>query len=304
MGRSGSPSRRQADPRASTFETVAFELYGLTPGEFTAARDRQVSLAKAASDTELARSLGELRKPTQAAWLVNLLWRDQAEVVEQLLTLGESFRTAQKTLAGDQLRALSTQRQRLITGLGRHARRLALAAGVRVSSDTARDAEITLETAMADPALAALIRSGRLTQAASYSGFGPVAAGLVNSSPAARAPAPPKVPAARKAPTADPRREARRDAEATLAIASRDASDSSAKLAQAEVDVSDASQARDELRGRIEELRYELRLLEEQIPEAERELRNLTRKRDQAKLTDTRAQRRLENAQRELDKLT
>ncbi|MBM7784944.1 hypothetical protein [Tenggerimyces flavus] len=301
MGRSGSPSRRQAAPRASAFESIAFDLYGLAPGEFTAARDRQVSVAKAASDVELARSLGELRRPTQAAWLVNLLWRDQGDVVEQLLTLGESFRTAQKTLAGDQLRALSTQRQRLITGLGRHARRLALAAGLRVSSDVARDAEITLETAMADEALASLIRSGRLTQAATYSGFGPVAAGLVNSSPPSP---PPKVPAARKAPAVDPRREARRDAEATLGIASRDAAESSSKLTQAEVDVTDASRTRDELRGRIEESRYELRLLEDQLPEAERELRTLTRKRDQAKLTDTRAQRRLENSQRELDKLS
>lgn len=289
MGRSGSPS---------TFSSIAYDLYGLAPSEFTAARDRQVSLAKAASDVELARSLGELRRPTQAAWLVNLLWRDQSDVVEQLLTLGESFRTAQKALAGDQLRALSTQRQRLITGLGRHARRLALAAGVRVSSDVARDAEITLETAMADAALAERIRSGRLTQAASYSGFGPVAAGLVNSSPAASRS--PKVPAARKAPAVDHRREA----EATLAIASRDASESSSRLAQAEVDVADASRSRDDLRARVEEMRYELRLLEDQLPEAEREVRNLTRKRDQAKLTDTRAQRRLENAQRELDKLS
>jgi hypothetical protein len=64
-------------------DEVAGELHGLLPDEFTAARDERVKTARAAGDGALAREIAKLRKPTQSTWLINLLWRDQREVLEQ-----------------------------------------------------------------------------------------------------------------------------------------------------------------------------------------------------------------------------
>jgi len=47
--------------------------------------------------------LAGLRRPTAAAWLVNLLVRAQPEAVEELLTLGQQLRAAQADPAGPAL---------------------------------------------------------------------------------------------------------------------------------------------------------------------------------------------------------
>src|SRR5690606_40691564 len=62
---------------------VAADLYGRTLAEFVAARNEQVRAAKAAGDKELAADIAGLRKPTVAAWTVNMLVHaapDEAEI--------------------------------------------------------------------------------------------------------------------------------------------------------------------------------------------------------------------------------
>ena len=51
------------------------ELYGLAPEEFLARRTALAATAKRAGDVGLARQITALRKPTVAAWAVNLLAR-------------------------------------------------------------------------------------------------------------------------------------------------------------------------------------------------------------------------------------
>ncbi|HEY0580989.1 MAG TPA: hypothetical protein VGE94_02345, partial [Chloroflexota bacterium] len=68
----------------SALEAIADQLYTLRPEAFAAARDEAVRKAKTEGRKILAQQLGKLRRPTQSAWLINLLWRDQRDVIEDL----------------------------------------------------------------------------------------------------------------------------------------------------------------------------------------------------------------------------
>jgi hypothetical protein len=151
---------------------VTDELYALSPDDFRAARDERASQARAAGDKDLARAITALRRPIVSAWLVNLLAREAAGQVDELLALGESLRDAQQALAGDRLRELSTERRRLVTALVGEAKRLAARDGRAVSLQVEREVEATLQAALADPDAAAAVRAGRLASPLSYAGLG------------------------------------------------------------------------------------------------------------------------------------
>jgi hypothetical protein len=152
-------------------DEAAEELYGLAPEEFTAARDERVAAARGAKNRSLAAALGRLRRPTVSAYVLNLLVRAQPEVGEQLVALGEELRRAQQELSGPQLRELAAQRAQLVGALVRSARRIAADAGHPVTQAVAYELEQTLHAALADPDVAAEISAGRLTKAASRTGF-------------------------------------------------------------------------------------------------------------------------------------
>ncbi|GLX41378.1 hypothetical protein Sros01_74510 [Streptomyces roseochromogenus] len=81
-------------------ESLAVELFGLRPSEFTAARDEYVAKARKAGDRELAAAIAALRKPTVAAWAAGLLARRRPEEAHSLVQLGEALRTARWTPGG------------------------------------------------------------------------------------------------------------------------------------------------------------------------------------------------------------
>lgn len=151
-------------------ELVARELYGLPPEEFTAARDTAVREARAAGDRLLATSLKGLRRPSVAAWAVNLLARERAELLAQVVELGGSLREAQAALEGSALRDLTRQRRQLVAAVTQEAGAVASAHGQRLSSAAERQVEETLQAAMTDPAAAQAVRSGLLAQPLSSTG--------------------------------------------------------------------------------------------------------------------------------------
>jgi len=155
-------------------EDIADELYALLPEEFTAARDWRAAQLRRAGDRELSTSVKALRRPAVAAWLVNSLVRQHTGEVDQLLELGDALRSAQGALDADQLRELGRRRQEVLAALARQARALASGLGRPVSPAAADDVEETLRAALADPAAADAVRTGRLTTALSYAGFGEV----------------------------------------------------------------------------------------------------------------------------------
>ena len=153
-------------------DEVADELYAVLPEEFVAVRGQRQDDARAAGDRTLAREIGGLPKPTAAAWVCNLLVREQRAEIEGLVELGDLLRQAQENLAGDQLRALDRQRSQLLTALTRQATALAREHGSRVGSTVETQVADTLRAAMADPEAGEALLSGRLTGAMSYSGLG------------------------------------------------------------------------------------------------------------------------------------
>jgi hypothetical protein len=160
-----------SDP--GTLDAIADRLYGLHPDAFVPARDDAVAEARQEGDRDLARAIGRLRRPTRAAWLANLLARERPDQLDGLLALAGDLASAQRTLDGSALRALSAQRTRLVTAMARQGGRLAAQAGDSATESVVRDLAGILEAALADPAVADEVRSGRLTRTVSYSGFGP-----------------------------------------------------------------------------------------------------------------------------------
>ncbi len=157
-------------------DEVADELYEVAPEEFIAVRTARQDEAKAEGDKTLAKQIGSLPKPSTAAWVCNLLVRAHRAELEGLVELGNLLRDAQESLAGDQLRALNTQRGQLLNALTRQASALARERGYRVGTTIAGQVEETLRAAMADPEAGQALLSGRLTSPMSYSGLGTASA--------------------------------------------------------------------------------------------------------------------------------
>jgi hypothetical protein len=271
-------------------DEVAGELYEVPPEEFIAVRTARQDEAKAGGDKALAKEIGALPKPSAAAWAANLLVRAQRPEIEGLVELGNLLREAQENLAGDQLRALDTQRRQLIAALTRQARALAHEHGHPISTAVATQVEETLRAAMSDPEAGEALLSGRLTSPMSYNGMGTTVSRpdlRVVRHPAAER-TPPKT-AGRPAdilprPSADERKRAReREREEARRAAqerrrrdleeARRAADESAALAEeAQAAAEDERQRIDELDARRSTLEARVAELADQLARAEGEV--------------------------------
>lgn len=152
----------------------AAALYALPLDQFTAARNAAAKQATQAGDKELAATLRKLPKPASAAWLVNLLVSRRRDEVEQVLELGASLQAAQASLDRAQLNALGQQRQRLLAAVARQSLEAAAEVGLDVGPAALPDVEQTLRAALADPAAAAAVLTGRLVRALEATGWDPV----------------------------------------------------------------------------------------------------------------------------------
>lgn len=150
---------------------IAEELYGLALGDFIPARDARVRELK--GDPVQAR-VKALRKPSTAAWVVDLLVRHETEQVEQMLGVGAALREAQEGMDATALRELTRQRRQLTSAVTVRARALARSRGLRVTDAVAGQVEATLTAAMVDAGAAKALRSGLLVTALSATGVGEV----------------------------------------------------------------------------------------------------------------------------------
>ncbi|MET7833616.1 hypothetical protein ABZS44_12375 [Micromonospora sediminicola] len=155
---------------------VVRRLYATPPDRFVAARDAAVAEARQAGDPRTAREIGRLRRPTVAAWLVNLLAIRRPELVADLTQLAEALREAQRDLRGGTLRELSAQRRAVVGALVTEVRRLAAAepAAPPAGKLPLGEVEATLNAALSDTEVADQVRAGRLLRASHYAGFGEV----------------------------------------------------------------------------------------------------------------------------------
>lgn len=283
---------------------VAVELYGLTPDEFTAARNQ---LAKKAGGANGA-AIRALRKPTLAAWLANLLVRTDPDGVNALTELGETLRAAHLSADGAQVRELTPTRHALVKQLVVSASGEAKQLGKTMTPAVADRLTETLDAALIDPGAAQLLRTGQLTSALRHVGFGvvdesgepakfapmkPRAVRSTSAKKATRAPAPPDRSGAERAV------QRRRDElEARAAEVEAEYREAEQERAEAE-SVLDANQHHlTDLQATIERLTEELDHARQQLKTAQRDTSRLERALDRASRTAAAAQRR-RDAQRQ-----
>ena len=149
-------------------------LYAVPPEEFMAERRRLVAAAKAAGDPAVAQEIGALRKPSLAAWAVNLLAREAPDLVDGLADLGGRMRGAQGRLDTGTLTALRPERDQLLEEVVRTTVQLVADAGRTCSTAAQQDVRATAIAALADEQAMTAMASGQLARPLSYSGFGEV----------------------------------------------------------------------------------------------------------------------------------
>ena len=262
----------------TTLLEAADTLYGLTLAEFTPARD---ALAKQlrGTDRRLADLVKALKKPSTAAWVINLLVRRDPAQVEQVLVVGAALREAQDSLDGDELRALTRQRRQLTAAITQQARALAGEHGQQVTSPVADQVEATLTAAMIDPSAGAAVRTGLLLNAVSATGVGTVDAEalLAVADVVGFAPSPIQVPVGPVPElhvVPDPDEVAKRVARASeeLAVAERQAGAAAESLATARAEVAELEAQSLQVQAEIDELRRRLSEHEEQQDEIDEQL--------------------------------
>lgn len=280
---------------------AAEELYALVPEEFTAARNARAKEARAAGDRELADRIGELKKPSPAAWIVNRLVRRRPGELDDLHDLGEELRHAQASGDGKALAHIGAERRKLVSALLAQAVEIADAADRSPSRAVLDEVEQTLIAATVDVAAASALTTGRLVRSLQAVGLEPVelagaVAGEASAAPTTRR---------RSAPSARPERDraAREQAEADLRGARERAEAAQRALADAEDQLQAAEWNADELRDERHDLEARLKELRSEIAEAERDEREAERLRAKAAVAADRARDDVEAAEAALAEL-
>lgn len=275
---------------------VADELYGLTPAEFTAAREERARAARAAGRSADAAAIRKLARPTTSAWLVNQLGRDAAGRLGRLFEVAEALQEAQRTLAGDRLRELSAQRRHVVTDLVPVAAGLAAEAGQRASAAVLAEVRATLEAALADEGARDAVRSGRLTKALSYAGLGEVDLTAAVAVPTRKRPGRggPESPAGPQ--EREPTRAER--AAAALTAAESAVASAAAAVAQAEAELAAVGEQRQFLQRRISHLERELTQARDADAGLDADARQARQRRDEAGREHAAAVRRVDQARR------
>ncbi len=163
----------EGDTSSDALAAAMQSLYAAAPDAFMAVRSALVAEAKAAGDGS-ASEIGKLRKPSLAAWAVNLTARSAPDVVAELTDLGAQMRSAQSRLDTSALSAMRGERDAAVDAFVRAAVETVSEAGRTLSAAAQQDVRSTAIAALADERASAAVTSGQLTRALSYSGFGEV----------------------------------------------------------------------------------------------------------------------------------
>lgn len=246
-------------------DTAADELYGLDPDEFMAARTALVAAARQAKDRPAASAIGALKKPTRSAWLVNVLARVAPDRVRRLGELGAELAAAHGAADLARLRALGTERQRLVQELTTDAVASGAERGYQATEAVRSEVAGTFGAAVADRDALADVQAGRVVKALEYSGFGvPMGAPSASAAPKRAAAARPDVEP--DEPAADEQRaeqERRAEAQRALEAATEALIEARAMLKAAQTSQAEARVALDRASQEVADLRAELRSAEQ-----------------------------------------
>ena len=283
--------------------SVADELYGLVPADFTAARNARAK-AVGAEDKALADQIRRLPKPSAAAWAVNMLVRRRPDDITGILEVGVSLREAQEALDPGEMKALGRQRQVLIAAVARLARDLAGELGNPISEPAVAEVEQTLQAAMADPGAALAVRTGRLVRALASTGLEPpdLAGAVAGPQPEPEAPGARATTVTRQS-SAEADQAARRRSERDLAgarqaIAEAERRDERARAELEAIDtrLAELSALRERLTAELDELEARVAEVTRDAAATDHETRALRQARDRAGRAAAEAQRHLARA--------
>lgn len=262
---------------------------------FVAERKRLATAAREHGDTDLATAILALRKPSVAAWALNVLAAHQPTALDELEQLGASLATAQSAGDAAALRSLGADRRALVARLVDTTVAAAAEEGATLSSTVVETVRQSLQAASADADLVAQLSSGRLTDAPTSSGSG--WGGVVGGPGARRDDA--LATSERGPQTQDDPAEAgdrRRRLLARLDVAEREAGTAEGASEEANSLLDDAAVRRAELLRDREDLARRLDELDAELTDAARELARRQREAD-------RAQRSLDAAHEETERL-
>lgn len=153
----------------------ADELYGLSPAEFTAARDALVKRLRADGRREDAEVVAKRRRPPATAWALDQVARHQPALIDDVLAAGARLRRAMERTAGGDASGLRDAQA---------AERAAIDAAIDAAAGHLRDGghpaspvqrsrmAATLRAAVLDDGVAAELRAGTLERDHDQPGFG------------------------------------------------------------------------------------------------------------------------------------
>jgi hypothetical protein len=291
---------------------IADRLYAGPADGFTDARN---AAAREVDDKALAAQVKKLKKPSVAAWSVNLLVRRESAQIDSVLELAESLRAAAEALDGDELRALTRQRRQLTTALASTARSLAHEAGVRLTGPVVEQVEGMLNAAMIDPVAAKAVRTGRVLSAFTSTGVSELDVASVIALPEALDVQAVPVEGAAEGEDEDGDAESVGlhvvpDDGAKLAAAEDEVEEAAGNLAAAEKDLSEVEGSMEslnarrlQLQGEADELRRKLATIEDDVDQVDDELEEAEEARETAQSILEEAKRSHAKAEQALERL-
>jgi len=275
---------------------IAADLYSGPVEDFVQTRNAR---AAEVDDRDLAARIRRLKKPSRAAWVVNVFASERRAELAQALQLAEELREAQADLDAAALAKLGRQRRALTDRLADQAAEVASARGGPVTAATREAVRQTIAAAFFDPGAGAAVASGRLVRELEPSGAFPldldavVGGGHPETAPAVTPPVD-ELKARRE------RRRAERavhDAEQGLARAQR-AHD------EADAAIQDTSRLVDRLTAKESELESQLAGIRQQLRRAEADVPALEERRAAAEAAVAESERGLEAARRALQRVS
>jgi hypothetical protein len=292
---------------------IADRLYAGPAEGFTEARN---AAAREVDDKSLAAQVKKLKKPSVAAWSVNLLVRRESAQIDSVLELAESLRAAAEALDGDELRALTRQRRQLTTALASTARSLAHEAGVRLTGPVVEQVEGMLNAAMLDPVAAKAVRTGRLLSAFTSTGVSELDVESVVALPealdvqAVPLEGPPEADEDEDGDAESVGLHVVPDDGAKIAAAEDALEEAAGHLAAAEKDVAEVEDSMEslnarrlQLQGEADELRRRLAAIEDDVDQVDDELEEAEEARETAQSILEEAQRSHAKAEQALERL-
>ncbi len=152
-------------------ETALDQLYGAPLDEFTSRRNLLAKELKGRA----AGTVKALKKPNLAAWAVNQLARKHPDEVEQLFTVTDKLRHAQRrVLSGGkatELRKATDERNKVVSQLKKLAAKALTDAGHGSSASTLESVGDSFMAVASDAEGAELLRKGRLSRELEPSAF-------------------------------------------------------------------------------------------------------------------------------------